>query len=224
MKKLVVKLFLIIIILSALANVFYRKYEEQILKNEVNNLITKNLAEDNFNTKIKTNGKYIEVESAIKTYLNDYSNNVKEILVIINDDNLKSILSAKNYEIDGPSFVNTTNYLLTTRENFNTKMEKLIELTNEENILSYIKNKDLSNYYEELYKKYMLKEQFKQEIEDSILDLKQSSENINNLIEKEKKVIDFLIICKGWAIKENQIIFSSEADLATYNNLISEIS
>ena len=52
----------------------------------------------------------------------------------------------------------------------------------------------------------MLGSDFQAEIEKSITELKLSRENINNLIDKEKKVIDFLVQCKEWTMKETKII------------------
>ena len=227
MKKIFLNVFrviLVFIIIFALINVSYRKYEEKVLKDEINDLVSKDLTLDDFNTEIKTFGKYKNVEKAIKQYLNDYSNKVKEVLKIINDDTLKSILSAKNYEADGPDFIATTTYLASTKDSFNDNISKLINLTSKETILSYINQLNLSNYYQNLYNKYMLGETLQQEIDHSISEFKQSSESINTLIDQEIAVIDFLKNCKNWTIKDDKILFLVESDLLTYNSLINEIS
>ena len=102
-------------------------------------------------------------------------------------------------------------------------MEELIILTKKETILKKI-DKKYSPYYRDLYTQYMLGSDFQAEIEKSITELKLSRENINNLIDKEKKVIDFLVQCKEWTMKETKIMFYKQDDLNTYNTLIGEVA
>ncbi len=218
------KIVLAVIILFAIINVSYRKYEEKILKDDVAKLVVKDFTTDDVNIEIKTVFKYREVVEIMQEYLKTYSDNVKEVLQLINDNKLKSILSAENYASDGPTFTNTINYLTTTKEKINNSMENLIKLTKEEAILSYINNSLLSDYYKNLYNKYMLSYEIRQEIDLNVDELKKSLENVNTLIDKERAVIEFLINCKNWTIKDNSILFLYEADLLKYNSLIGEIN
>lgn len=217
------KLVLVIIILFAIINVSYRKYEEKILKDDVSKLLARDFTNDNINIEAKTVFKYREVVEVMQKYLNDYSNNVKEVLYLVNDDKLKSILSAANYASDGPLFANTISYLTSTKDKINNSIDSLAKFTKEDVILSYINSSLLSDYYKNLYNKYMLSYEFKQEIDKSVNELKKSLENVNTLIDKERVVIDFLINCKNWTIKDNSILFLYEADLLKYNNLIGEM-
>lgn len=222
--SILIKLILIITIIFAVCNVVYRKNEEMKFKEEMENLINRNLTTDNFDTQVKTDGTYGDVEHIIKVYLNDYASKVKEVLKIVNDEKIKTFLSPENYIADGPLFVNTIEYLTTTKETFNREMEELIELTKEESILKNINDKKYSTYFKDLYSKYMLGEEFKAELEKSITELKLSSENINTLIDKESAVITFLASCKDWTMKDNRIVFYKQDDLTTYNTLIEEVS
>lgn len=217
------KILLVAIILFAVINVSYRKYEEKILKEDVSKLISRNFTADDINIEIKSVFKYKEIVEIMQKYLSDYSNTVKEVLQIVNDDKLKSILSAENYASDGPLFTNTISHLTTTKNKINDSLNSLDKFTKEEIILSYINNSLLSDYYKNLYNKYMLSYEFKQEIDRSVEELKKSLENITTLIDKERAVIDFLINCKNWTIKDNSILFLYETDLLKYNSLIGEM-
>ncbi len=217
------KLLLVCVIFFAIGNVVYRKHEEKKFQEEMNKLINKNLTTDTFNTPPKTDGTYKKIEKMIKNYLNMYSMKARKVLEIMSDEKLKSVLSYENYIADGPSFTNTLEYLTTKKETFNKEMEELIILTKKETILKKI-DKKYSPYYRDLYTQYMLGSDFQAEIEKSITELKLSRENINNLIDKEKKVIDFLVQCKEWTMKETKIMFYKQDDLNTYNTLIGEVA
>ncbi len=221
--SIIMKLLLVCVIFFAIGNVVYRKHEEKKFQEEMNKLINKNLTADTFNTPLKTDGTYKKIEKIIKNYLNMYSMKARKVLEIMNDEKLKSILSYENYIADGPLFTNTLEYLTTKKENFNKEIEELIILTKKENILKKI-DKKYSPYYRNLYTQYMLGSDFQAEIEKSITELKLSRENINNLIDKEKKVIDFLVQCKEWTMKETKIMFYKQDDLNTYNTLIGEVA
>lgn len=219
-----VRVILIIIVVVALCNVCYRKYEEKILKDEIMELMEKDFNQDNFNTPIKTSGNYAIVEESIKQFFTHYSKEIKDLLVIVNDEKIKSMLSANNYTSDGPEFVNTVSYLTTAKENINKGMGRLINLVSKDNINLYVKKTNLSSYYQKIYNSYILGDTFSKIVDDDMNKLKQSNRNINLLIDQELKVINFLINNKNWIVRDEQVIFAREDDLITYNNLINEIS
>lgn len=222
MKK-IIKILLIVIILVAVVNVCYRKYEESILNKEMEQLAHLDFVKDNFNTPIKTIGSYQALEKVIKLYLNDYSTKIKEVSTLINDNQLHGTLSAANYLNDGPEFLNTISYLSTTKEKINQKLTEVIELAKKETVLTYRKKAHLDSYYQKIYNQYMLESNFKDSIDEQVTKLNQASNNINFLVDQQLKVINFLKVNRSWTVKGEQIIFSKEEDLATYNHLISEI-
>lgn len=231
MKKLILKkkysnylkMLLFLIIIVSLGNVTYRKYQEHILKKEMNTLIEQDFTKEDWSIEITTIGNYQRVEQSMKRYLKDYSDKVKKVAEIMYDEKLKSILSAENYQQDGPLFTNTLKYLTTTKEEFNQQMTDLMKLTNEETIELYM-DKRLPLYYQNIYKNYLLKGSFNNQRNKNIKELKQSSEKMNQLLDQETEVINFLATCQSWTVKEDKIIFSREEDLATYNSMINKIS
>lgn len=231
MKKLILKkkysnylkMLLFLIIIVSLGNVTYRKYQEHILKKEMNTLIEQDFTKEDWSIETTTIGNYQRVEQSMKRYLKDYSDKVKKVAEIMYDEKLKSILSAENYQQDGPLFTNTLKYLTTTKEEFNQQMTDLMKLTNEETIELYM-DKRLPLYYQNIYKNYLLKGSFNNQRNKNIKELKQSSEKMNQLLDQETEVINFLATCQSWTVKEDKIIFSREEDLTTYNSMINKIS
>lgn len=232
MKKLVskiksfgfLKVVLIIIVIVAVINVCYRKYEEKILRDEMNRIMEIDLTKANFDSSTKTIANYQRVEKAIKHYLNDYSNQTKEILTIIDDENLRSVLSASNYINDGPNFSNTVVYLTTSKEKINQGVEKLSNLSKKSSISSYIQSEHFSRYYQNIYNEYMVNGSFSSVFDDNMASIKQSSKNIIHLIDHQIKVLQFLSSNNDWTVKDEQIIFSKQEDLDLYNLLINEIA
>ena len=89
--------------------------------------------------------------------------------------------------------------------------------------MTYRKKAHLDSYYQKIYNQYMLESNFKDSIDEQVTKLNQASNNINFLVDQQLKVINFLKVNRSWIVKGEQIIFSKEEDLATYNHLISEI-
>ena len=149
------KILIIIIIVFSALNYIYIKHEENILNKEFKILTKKDFEKDNYDTPIVTIGNYEEVEKSIKLYLTDYSNKYKTVSKLINDDKIKTILSAENYLNDGPSFVNSKKYVDNYKEKFNNEINDLMTLNSKKKINSYINDKHLNIYYKNLYKKLM---------------------------------------------------------------------
>lgn len=217
------KILIIIIIVFSALNYIYIKHEENILNKEFKILTKKDFEKDNYDTPIVTIGNYEEVEKSIKLYLTDYSNKYKTVSKLINDDKIKTILSAENYLNDEPSFVNSKKYVDNYKEKFNNEINDLMTLNSKKKINSYINDKHLNIYYKNLYKKLMYSPNMQKELNSSNDYLKIANDNVNNLLETEYNVISFLANCKSWSVRKNQIIFTSGEDLNTYNSLIERI-
>lgn len=217
------KIVIVLIIVGAIVNVGYRKYEENVLKKELEVLDSKDVRGDSFQTSIKTIGTYSRVETKIKEYLNDYSESLKKIREPLDDNQLKGMLSSTNYSADGPAFTNTITYLNTLEENILKNSEYFYKIASSDTIISYIEGQNFSSYYQKLYEDYLIKHYYTRFIEEEVLQIKKMQDNVIQLIQKEKQVIQFLIQSKSWTIKDNHIIFSKEEDLGVYNQLIQEI-
>ena len=120
----IVVISLVIVIIGAVL-LFNRKdtAQENLLKTEINSLNSKNIKQDKYDTKIKTNENYAKVEKAIKEYKNEYAKAYQEVLSILNDDKLATMLSATNYKEDGPEFKASKEYISTTRKTYNDNID-----------------------------------------------------------------------------------------------------
>lgn len=223
MKKNMKRIILVVIFVLISFLLFYNKYEERVLDDEFEVLTKKDLEKDNFNTKIKTKFSYAKVEKAIKEYLTDYSTNLKNLNDLLKDENLKSILSADNYQKDGKAFTNSKVYLTTYRDNFDKSMNALLELSEDKKIMSYIENKKVSKYYVKLYRELMLGDNMKKELKSSKKYLENANNNVNNLLGAYESTLNFLSSSSSWTVRNGQIIFTNQNDLNTYNSLISSI-
>lgn len=202
--------------------------QEEKLKNELDEL---NLLvnEENIDVdKVKemlnrtvTTGDYKVVETSFKEYLSDAFDSVFQIVDILNDDKLVSILTVENYQSDGPNFIETKAYITETK----TKLEELknsyYSFLTEEKAMSYIENKGLDSYYVDLYKEEYVGD-MKTANEDKTVE-----ESINQIIELlnvSEEVINFLTEnSSSWHIEEDLIVFDTDELSNEYLDLINKI-
>lgn len=202
--------------------------QEEKLKNELDEL---NLLvnEENIDVdKVKemlnrtvTTGDYKVVETSFKEYLSDAFDSVFQIVDILNDDKLVSILTVENYQSDGPNFIETKAYITETK----TKLEELknsyYSFLTEEKAMSYIENKGLDSYYVDLYKEEYVGD-MKTANEDKTVE-----ESINQIIELlnvSEEAINFLTEnSSSWHIEEDLIVFDTDELSNEYLDLINKI-
>ena len=98
--------------------VFKDGKQEQKLKDElveISNLTNVTPIDvDAINKKLEetiTTGDYATVEKAMKSYLKDSFDNMVRIAELLNDERITGILTAENYQEDGPNFVETKAYI-----------------------------------------------------------------------------------------------------------------
>ena len=231
MKKKILIIIAIIIIL-ALGTIGYIvftdiKQEEKLMTelNEISDLVnSENINMDNVNQRldrIVTTGDYAIVEDSFKSYLRENFDNTMQIAEILNDEKIVNILTAQNYKEDGKDFVNTKEYIKTTREKLESCKTKYVEFFTEEKAMSYINNKGLDSYYIDLYK-----EEFVGDIENTG-DTKTVEDSINEIIEIlniSEETINLLSENKNsWEIQGENIVFSNDSLSEKYDELINSL-
>ena len=202
--------------------------QEEKLKNELDELNLLVNAENIDVDKVKemlnrtvTTGDYKVVETSFKEYLSDAFDSVFQIVDILNDDKLVSILTVENYQSDGPDFIETKAYISETK----TKLEKLknsyYSFLTEEKAMSYIENKGLDSYYTDLYKDEYVGDM------DAASEDRTVEESINQIIElldTSEEIINFLSTnSNSWQIEDGLIIFDTEQLSNQYLDLINKI-
>ena len=195
------------------------------LRNEVDRLSQLDFTHDRYNTKIKTNGKYKIVEKAIKEYLDEYAVLVQEVLEIVHDPTLTSILSYNNYQKDGPDFLNSLTFLKEKKNIFNEDMTKLLTNSEEETIKKYIYSKTNEKYYCDLYEELILSDTFKADFQEMKELLINTNNRMNIIFDTSKEVLEFLIAHKEeWVLEEGEIRFQTDALYQQYLKYIEKVS
>ena len=220
---------LLVVIIGAIGYVVVSdSKQEEKLKNELEELNTL-VNEENIDVdKVKkmlnrtvTTGDYKVVETSFKAYLSDAFDSVFQMLDILNSDKLVSILTAENYQNDGPEFTETKAYITETK----TKLEELknsyYSFLTEEKAMSYIEDKGLDSYYVDLYR-----EEYVGDIDTANED-KTVEDSINQIIELlnvSEEIINFLSEnSNSWHIEEDVIVFNTDELSNKYNELLNKI-
>lgn len=196
---------------------------EKILKEEVNKITNLDFTTDEIDMHIKTTKDYAVVEKTIKDFWHKYHTLAREIIELTNNDKLKNILSIENYELDGKEFVSTKEYITSTQEKIENNIQKIMELTSKESILSAIEGKGLNERYIELYNELMVDYDIEDDIAETVKELEDLQSHVDSVFAYYNKVLDFLIENQNnWTINNEKLEFTSEALANQYNELIKE--
>ena len=197
---------------------------ESNLKSEIRRLDSLEISEDRFNVTIKSRGDYEFVESAIKTYYDEYAMNLQAVLNILESDEFKRLLLIDNLKKITSNYDDSFKYIKITRREFNKKIEILILMSDineiKNNIFSYIDDE----YYVDLYNDLMFNSRICTDIINNKDDLIKLKEQINNNLNLSEEILTFLIENKSkWKIEEEEIKFDNKILLDKYNILISKL-
>lgn len=219
----VVVVVLVLVVIAAV--VFPGKQQENKLIEEVNKLSALDITKEDIDMDIKTTGKYAVVEKKIKSYLNEYATYIKEAGKLMEDEQFAKVLTAANYQEDGPEFTKTKEYLSSTKQQFNDNMQKLIDMSTEEAIMKYIEEENLDQKYVDLYRNLMFDDEILKEMQETKATLEKTNNMITELIGIEEDVINLLIESKDkWTVSGSQIQFNSRDALNKYNELVGKLS
>lgn len=168
-----------------------------------------------------TKGDYKEVEKSFKNYLKDNFDNTLKIAEILNDENLVNILTAENYKNDGQDFLKSKQYIEDTKNKLTEYKNTYLEFFTEEKAMSYIEDKNLDEYYIELYKEEYVgdieHENGTEEVEKSlneILDMLNIYEEVINMLSNNQN---------AWEIVGENIVFDDTELSNKYDELINKL-
>ena len=193
---------------------------------EISNLVnSQNIDIDQINERLDrtvTRWDYAVVEQSFKQYLKDNFDVSMKIADILNDEKLTTILTADNYKQDGKDFVETKNYISTTRDQLETYKTEYKDFFTEDKVMSYINDKNLDSYYTDLYKQELVGD-----IEsDNETEVVESAINdVIGILDIYEEVINFLVDNQNsWNVQDDTIEFTSESLQNQYNSLIDKLS
>lgn len=225
-KKILIALGIILLLLGALIGyaVYKDLQQEEIIKKEVLNLSNKDLVNDNFNTNIKTTGDYAYVESAIKKFYKELSDNVKLLKFSLESDELTNTLSVDNLEKNRPNFLKSHQAISTAKANSTKALNRISKLCEEEYIKNLLDKDKVSDYYVDFYKKIMYTEQDLKELKETKEEMEEFSTNLNLFLEKEEEILNMLEKNNAyWKVESNQLYFQTEEQVNEYNKLYKEL-
>lgn len=230
-KKIIIITILVIVILAGIigVKVFQDLKQEDELKtelDEISNMINfddmSNFDEINKRLDETISKKdYAVVEKAFKQYMKDFLGNTYEITEMFEDEKIVKALSAENYENDGPEFKQTKQLFEDYSSRLSQCSDKYNDFLTEEKIMSYINNKNLDEYYIELYRNELIGD-IEEERKDKTVE--ESINEVINIINSAENIIDFLIENKGkWEIEDENIVFDNQNLINEYQDLINKI-
>lgn len=158
-----------------------------------------------FERRVVKKGDYNEVETSIKNYYKDLSNDLSNLQFLLSEDNFINYLSSNNLKEDRPNFVKSKNNLENSASQINEVYQNIDIRMNDINTKRYyIADKQVKTYYKDFYLSLIednITEEFKKRIKNEK----------NNGLEKIKtynQVLDFLIVNEGhWDLNQDTIMF-----------------
>lgn len=217
---------ILVVILIAFGVSLYNDFkQEDILMEEIQHVLDEDLLKTTIDMEIKTKGEYAIVEKTIKEFAKEYSDLGKEIMEIIDDEKLTTLLTIKNYQQDGPNFVSSLRYIDNTRRTFNENFERLVELTNKEYVENLINDKNVTSYYKDLYLEIMLKNTEIEDLEDVVKDLENSKKELDKILDISENTLEFLSKYQAyWDLDNQYIYFDNDVLLNQYNTYINGLT
>lgn len=171
---------------------------------------------------LKTTGDYGVLEKAMKDYLADVVNATVSIADVLNDERIINALTPENYVEDGPDFVQTKQFLEEAKGKIEQYKTEVLTLLTNEGAMSYIENKNLDQYYIDLYKEIALSEDTA--IEENSTEIETSLDEVTRILDIETQVINLLSENKsGWEVQGENIVFNSEELQNQYDQLVSQM-
>ena len=226
--KILLTIVLLLLIIVILVGIFFggKVINKAKLDNEIKEVASKNIESDDFsNIQVASSGEYAIVERAIKEFYRDYANYKKEFVNKLNDEKIKNMLTVENYKTDGPEFRSSLEYIKSAQEEFNKVSDELLQVLTPENIMARIENKNLSEYYQKLYKNYFFTgDNLVENLQESYQDVEDSKKLMNNVYNNETKILNFLVENKAsWEVLNEKLTFDSEELSNEYNTLKSNL-
>lgn len=171
---------------------------------------------------IKTTGDYGVLEKAMKDYIADVVNTSVDIANVLNDERITNALTPENYIEDGPDFVQTKQFLEEAKGQIEQCKTEILKLLTNEGAMSYIEDKNLDDYYIDLYKEIALSEDTALEADNA--ELENSLDETIRILDIETQVVQLLSENKdSWEMQGENIVFHNETLQNQYNEYINQI-
>lgn len=224
-RKLIIAIIVVVLLIAALIGgyLYLRNSTEQasILQEEATTIAESDLTTDEINMEIKTQGNYAVVEETMKNYLNDVRNTYLEIQRYANNEIVSEVLSAENIQADAIDLT----VVEQKADEYASKLEeyqsKIQTIDKESSIMSLIEEKELSDYYIDIYENIMLSDAVKLNLANIKSDAESTLEEAWEKIDALDEVIEFLKDnTRYWDIEDGKIQFTNVNKLTEYYSLL----
>ena len=232
-KKVIITVVVILVLILLVAGgfIFYHGNQTGKLIAEVNKLseiqmtnADGTLVEEPIDMEIKTTGSYAVVEETFKNYMNEIVTDTQALVDALDQEKIMNLVSIDNMKEDGPDFINSKEEITTMRDAISNYVAKMESLANEETLLSRIDDKDIGEYYKELYRQLATDEESGVSLKDAIDDLKTNEEDAVQALNDLESIFNFLSDNKAeWQIEGEQIVFTTESSYEEYTNLMESL-
>lgn len=198
--------------------------QEDLLKQEITNLSNRDLLTDNYDSKVKTTGKYAYIEKKIKNHYKKLSDNTKIINNYLSDKELIQILSATNIKNDGPTFTNSYKTLKNTREKLSETMQEITNLCNKDKIKNLIDKDKVDNNSYELYLELIYNKESLEAFTKTKDEMQTINNNLNTFLDKVEVMLNMLEKnSNNWFIEDEQLYFKTNTLVKQYNDLYNDL-
>ena len=229
-KKVVITIVLIIVIILLVAGgfIFYHGNQTGKLIAEVNKMSEiqmmnedGTLVENPIDMEIKTTGSYAVVEKTFKDYMNEIVTDTQELANTLDEDKITNLISIENLKEDGPDFTKSKEEIATMKETVSNYVTNMENVANEESLLARIEDKDVGEYYKELYRQLATDKESGASLKVAIEELKTNEEELVQGLDDLNSILNFLSENKNeWQIEENQIVFTTQSAYEEYSELM----
>lgn len=233
-KKGVIIAIIIVLVIIAVSVIGYFTYignQIELLDTEINKSlgILENIANEDgtinkdiqIDMEIKTNGKFAIVEEAFKNYMNEVAEISKKADDIFDEETFENLLSEENIKNDGPEFVQTKAKISEAKTKTEEYLDKVIETCSKEKMLTLLDEKEISDYYKEVYKEAIEEATESEDLKKADEELQETKVQISEVLDYMNKILTFLSDNKSaWILEDGQIAFTNQTKLDQYNDLV----
>ncbi len=221
------RIFILIIIglLVVVGVLAYLKISEQIriLNRETAKIKTMDVQNGAVDMNLYCTGDYMAVEDTVKSYVNSYFQELRQLQQSLQDERIYAMLGIENLQADGPDFGDSLAYLAQKREEVDAAADYLNLYKEEETMREAIDTAGVSEFQRDLYQKAML-ETLGTDFFDSVADTDQIRANLKESLSNMEDVLMFLKANAGkWSVENNVLKFESDQLLAEYQALTAKI-
>lgn len=230
----IIAVIVIVIAIGCIAVYIAKGFSQELaIKNQIqeidqmtSDIQTINLEDFNKKTDtIVTTGNYAIVEQAVKQYIKDSINYTLEINSILQDDTMANLVTAENYQTDGPNFTETTRYITESKTKLEEAKNEFSNMFTEEKIMSYINGKTDNQKFIDLYKEVAIGNQSELISQEELDTVNSSLDAIINILNIEQEMIDLLKNNSGkWQVQNDMVMFDSNDLLIKYNALVGRLN